>query len=570
MILLLLACAGADPVAVEAARTPEERLDAALPGLAAAVARYTEDLDPVADVVEAADPTLVHLLLPPEAAGAWTDPVDDGGAVELISAETRLAKGKLTGEIVGTGVDRYGATLYLDTRGGPGFDLRLHLGSDGVRLSRMDGWSYAPEEALPGRVSIDGNRLRYETDLTATARVDDTHPGVAIAVLEGGGSVDSGPAGVLGAPTTDAVAMLVALVVPARPDAKVSGARGETTAGAIARKAIDDPTMTVAVALDYGVFGPLVAPEVRPTVEADARARLLYALDLDPWLTLKGAEWRVKPLPAIAKLQWAWPGAEDVVYGALPLAGEAAPLTAAGYRFHVPDIAALVALRDATPISPAIDDTAAARDDAVWDHMRYRAKDEGMKALCDAHGLDQATCTSWEDDRNSGLTLGPIDGRPIPMHKASSVTEQLRYEDHEGVYIGDCTTATTLAMAAWQAVGIAPLAVGYAGPDWYSPTHNQPLYFDGDRFVPTQGMPDHRWDADIAWVYAVVPPIAGRAALGLGWEGSGWARGGSVAGGTMPYATMGTTFLDGVGAGTVKGWVEAGWSRSWPVVAFAP
>lgn len=569
-MFLLLACVGADPVALEAARTPEERLDAALPGLAAAVTRYTEDLDPVADVVEAADPSLVRLLLPPTGGGAWEDAVGDGGGVELISAQTSVEKGMLTGEIVGTGVDRHGAMLYLDTRDGPAFDLRLHLGSDGIRASRMEGWSYAPEEALPGRVSVDGSRLRFETNLAPVGGIEVGHAGVGVAVLDGGGTVDGGPAGILGVQTADAVEMLVALAAPKVPDVRVRAEKGETTAGAVARKATQDATMTVAIALTYGVFLPIVAREVRTTVAEDARARLLYALDLDPWLADRGVDWRLGTVPATAKLLWAWPAGEGVVYGAMPLASETEELSAAGYRFQVPDIAALSSLRDLAPLTPLIDDAAVARDDRVWDHMRYRAKDEGMKALCDARALDPGTCSSWESDRDANLTLGPVDGRPIPMHKASSVTEQLRYEDQEGVYIGDCTTATTLTMAAWQAVGIVPLAVGYAGPDWYTPTHNQPLYFDGDRFVPTQGMPDRGWDADPAWVYVVVPPVGGRASFGLGWESSGWARGGSVAGGTLPYGLMGATFLDGVTVGMVKGWVEAVWSRAWPVIGATP
>lgn len=552
MLFLLLGCTTADVTALTDARTPEERLDAALPGLAAAVAAHTEDLDAVADVVERADTGLVRLLLPPAPGGEWTDPVD-GGEVDLRSASVRWEGGELRGSVRAAGVER-GAKLWVDLRGGPAPDLQLRLGREGVRAARMRGWSFSPEEAVPGEVRIEGDRLEFAVPWAVEK------PGAVTAVVEGSDGADSGPAGLLGPAPADAVATLVALVAPTDPDAVAAG----TTAGGIARRVGEDPDLTLSVALAYGALRGLVAPSARPTVERDARERLAYGLELDGWLERQGARWRLGRWPASVKLLWAWPAGENVVYGALPLAWEVEPLSLEGYRYHAPPVDDLRALRDLLPLHPELELTALDRDDQVWEEMTYRAKDAGMAALCDARALDASTCFAWETDRKAGQAMGPVDGRPIPLHEATSVALQVERWREEGDLIGDCTTATTVAMAALQAVGIAPLAVGYAGPDWYWPTHNQPLFFDGTRFVPTQGMPGRSWDAERTWVYAVVPPVAGAAALPLGLERSGWARGGSVPGGNMPYGTMGAALEEGVTPGEVAAWIASPYARAWP------
>ena len=119
-------------------------------------------------------------------------------------------------------------------------------------------------------------------------------------------------------------------------------------------------------------------------------------------------------------------------------------------------------------------------------------------------------------------------------------------------------------MAAYQAVGLAPLGVGYAGPSWTSPTHNFPLWSEGDRLRSPQGMPSHRWDGDTTWAYAVLPVVDPYAGVALGWEPDGWARGGSVAGGALGYGELGTWIGEGVELADVAAWIEDGATGAWP------
>lgn len=579
---LLAACTTAETVELADAHTPAERLDAALPGLAAAAARYTDDLGPLADLVEAADADLVRLLLPAPAGGTWQDLVGDGPSFDLVSASAGWKDGWIEGEVSGKGVGELGAWLLVDLGRGPSPDLRLHLLRDGATASPMEGWSFGPEVALPAQNALSGDTLRYRVDLRGTRWGAAPRRGTVTALLTDGVRTDAGPAGLLGAPEPRAVELLAALVSPGHTPRSSGGAAGGGAAspgGAAPVGALEDPSaearrlaadlradpdLALAVALGFAPWLDLVEPSVRPLVLQDARERLRYGLDIDAWLALKGARWSLGAVPAEVKLAWAWPGGENVVYGALSLGFEDGLLSRERYRYHVPSVEELRQLRELVPVEPSRDDMAVAVDDAVWAELRYRARDEGMTALCERDALDDRSCFLWERDRAARRGLGPVDGELVPLHEATSVGLQLREKADEGRFIGDCTTATTLAGATWQALGIAPLFVGYAGPDWYRPTHNQPFYFDGVRFAPTQGMPDPAWDAETAWVYLVVPPLAGPASFTVATEASGWARGGALPGASMPYGAMGVRLLDGFPPSELLTWIRAPYSRSWP------
>lgn len=531
-VLLLLGCVTLPPSA-----TPEERLDAVRPGLAAAVRRHTEELEPVADLVEAADGRLARMLLPAPRREVHADAHGETAGADLWSAAARVEGTRLVGAVEGVGVA--GAVLLLDLRGGPSPDLRLDLTPAGLLARRMDGWQFGAPQALPGEVFHSEGRVRFGVELAALPGHDPRHTGAITAVIQDAEVADFGPAGVIGPAREDAVALLVDLVPL---DA--------------------DPDLTVALALGFAPWRAHVAAEVVPRVHEDAREWLTYATELDPWLADRGATWTLGGLSAPGKLFWATPGAQAVLYGAFPAAWEVEPLGYELYRHHVPDVATLRALQRGLPLRPGLAATADARDAALWDDLRYRTADAGMVALCDQHQLPLATCAAWENER--GRSYGPVAGRPVPPHKAASATLQLTLWEEDGYFVGDCSIATTLGYAAFQAVGIAPLGVGYAGPTWDWPTHNLPFYLVGDTFRAPQLPPSARWDRDDTWAYVVLPPLDPATGFALGWDPSGWAHGGGVAGAPMTYGEVGAVHREGIPLEEALRLVQDGWEGRWP------
>jgi hypothetical protein len=554
MLALLIGCVAVDDTA---GRSPAERLDAALPGLAAAVGRYTDDLEPVADVVDAASPTLVHLLLPARlptlSGGELSDLVGESPDADLLSAGVTLDGTVLTGVIRGTGVAESGGWLLVDGRDGPAPDLLLGFGDGWVRAATVDSWAFGPQVALAGTSSVEHHRgsadaVRFTVDLASTDRVAPGHAGAVTALLKSADETvwDFGPAGATGRPDPHAVATLVRIAAVA--------------------DGLEDPDLAVAVALDFGGWRGLVTPEVRAEVEGDAVDWYRYGIALDEWLALQDAGWTLRDQPPAAKLLWAWPSAQSVVYGAFPVGMQAAALSRERYRFDVPDVDTLAALRDDLPVADTAWETASARDEAIWGDLDYRASDAGMAALCDAHAIDATECFRWGRDRAAGRTLGEVDGVAVALDKGTSAALQVRLHDEHGHFVGDCGTATALAMTAFQAVGLVPLGVGYAGPSWAYPTHDFPLVLDGDRFVAPQATPGAKWAGSDTFVYATVPMLDPALGTPLGWEPNGWTRGGSVAGGTITYGALDRWVSDGIPLSTVLGWTEDARGGDWPAV----
>jgi hypothetical protein len=301
-------------------------------------------------------------------------------------------------------------------------------------------------------------------------------------------------------------------------------------------------------------------------VEADASAWLAYGLDLDDWLEAHGAAWSLAALPADAKLAWAWPGGQSVSYGALAVSRATEPLSAARYRWAVPDVATLEAWRAWAPRGEDARATAEAVDDAHWERMRYRASDAAMEAVCSDRTLRFNDCGAWETDRDHGRDLGWIDGVRVPMDGAVSATQQRDVLERDGATMGDCATATTLALATLQALGIPGLALGYAGDSFATPTHDMPLVYEDGRFFPLQPVPSARWAADPAWVYAHVPIVSALGGATLGWEPGGWARGPGVPGGRTTYGALSPWLEAGVPLSGVLDWVEDGAAGRWGVL----
>ncbi len=563
LCLLLSACslAPAPPPSL----TPAERLDLLASGLSTAVARYTDDLGAVADVLEAADPQLVPLLLPHDTAGTLTDdaseiPVGPDIAWVKIRREVRGGVVEYRGRVEGDDLDR--VQIYVDAQGGPAPDRVYTLGNPilqsevipggtmadigvgvpGQAFADDRGWTFVLPMANPGPVSMTVRARRADdtgiSDPTERDRVDDA------------------AGGVFGA-TSEAVGLLVALL-------SEGGHGGPPLRAGDDGGPEDDPDLLVAVALAWAPWLDLVDAAVRPQVRADARDRLRYAREVDAWLSERARPWSVHGLGSVQKVLWAWPGGQGVVYGARPLAWESDALSAEAYRFHVADLETLRILRDEFPLKDTPYTTGDARDDKTWADLDYRADDAGMEALCDQKLLDRRTCFRWQRDRDEQRSLGLVDGAPIAMNLGTSASIQTDRWVEEDSFAGDCSTATSVMISMLQSVGLAPLALGWAGQTWYEPTHNLPLVWDGLRFLPMQASPSAKWRSKPAFVYALVPPLQSHA-MGVGWGGFG-AAGPSVPGSQTSYADLDSLLMEGVVAETVMRWLTEGQAGGWPQI----
>ncbi len=528
-----------------------EQLDAALPGLAHAVLRYTDQPEGVAALIAAASPALVSLLLPMDRTEPFFDAEGESpnrpGAVDLLDATVVLDGTVLTGSVRGKGIARTGAWLDLDTMAGPAPDLHLGVGNGWLRIAPIRGGVVGGTSPIRGESRVDGDTVHFRVDLAGTGRLEPDHAGAATAVLiaDDRRFMDPGPAGGIGIPEPHAVATLVRLAETV-----------DTTR---------DPDLAVALALNFGTFRGLVDASLLPLVEADAADWYTYAGDLDPWLAEQGATWAVASLSPTGKLAWAWPAAQNTVYGAFPLGAQEAKLTLARYRFLVPDVETLSVYRERVTVSPTQADTASGIDSDIWDNLRYRAHPDTMRAFCAVRTINAEECAAWNLDQRAGFTLGVVDGVPIAMHEATSASFQRGITAQYGTFIGDCSAATAVAMAAFQSVGLAPLAIGYTGVDLTNPTHDLPLYLEGDVFVATQRSPGRDWKMDDAYVYVTVPALEASRSLTLGTEPGAWARGPSVVGGKMTYGQLENWLENGIPAAAVLDWADRGGLGEWPI-----
>ncbi len=618
LALLAVGCADEAPLAEKLPPRPSERLEAMAPGLADAARAVfgpdEDDLRPAAELLSQADRGLVRLLVPTAASQRLTLHDDLRGEAraglgrargrkdtplpDLVAAGVTLDGTVLRGEITGEGVGDEGGWVQLDTRGGPAPDLLVGFGHARILVATMDDWAYGPQVAIAGTSTLAGDTVRFSVDLASTGRIAPGHAGAAVAMVRRGERVDVGPAGLLGRPAPQALAVLAALMdagdgdvaptasdthdagdnatpgppgealrrgaaSPPPPQAPEAPAATPTSPHARGPDVQDDPDLAVAVALAFGPWRAWVAPEVRAVVEADAVGWFTYGLDLDPWLARKGVGWTLQGLTPEAKLAWATPSPQAASYGALALSRAGEPLSLARYRFSVPDADTLTDLRDLFPLADTPLATAEARDAAVWEQLTYRASDAGMEAVCAARTVRSNECADWKLDRAHRADLGIVDGVRIPQDGGVSVTHQLRVLDRDDSFVGDCATATTLAIASFQAVGLPGLAVGYAGDTWATPTHDMPLVLVGERFLPVQAAPSARWEAAPAWVYVHAPALEGSGAASLGNELGGWSRGPAVAGGRTTYGALSPWLDAGVPLDTVMTWARAGRRGDW-------
>ena len=570
LLALVLGCAEG-PVAVDPALTPAERLDALAPGLAKETARYTDDLGAVADTLERASPRLRRFLLPKDA-GSLPDAVEelpDGPDIawSKVSRKREGATWRYTGHVEGTDLDRL--QLFVDNVGGPAPDLRIDLPFDHATQLLAStvvpgGTTVEDPVAIAGQAWRDDHGWDFTFTLDPRLEGRAEHPVAMMARALGPladasddgravperDRVDDAPAGLFGSGSHT-----VELVVELLP------------VGA------SDPDLLVAVAATWGPWLDLVQPSVRATVHADARDRLNYAFELDKWLAAPPPDeagqraartWSVHALGPVQKLLWAWPGGEGAVYGVRPLGWESGRLSAEAYRFHVADVATLRTLRDELPLGDDPMATADARDTLVWADLDYRADDAGMQALCDQKQLDRRTCFQWQQDREQGRSLGSVDGVPVPLHKGTSASYQTDRWIADGSFSGDCASATSVMISAAQAVGLAPLALGWAGATWSDPTHNLPLIWDGSAFRATQAGPSGKWNGHDAFVYATVP-VVNPASLMLGWGGYG-AAGGAVPSAQTTYGELNDWLDAGIAPDTVLRWLADAHEGGWPQI----
>lgn len=514
------------------------------PGLADALGER-EGADEAVALVERADPRLVDLLIPAVPDGPVPDLTGEDLRVDLLDADLRLEGTELVGSVRGIGAAENGVWVGLDTRGGPALDLLMGFGRGWSREAVLDGGAPSPALARDVMPRVEGDTVSFRADLSGSARFDPAHAGTAVAMVRSFDGVveDVGPAGILGQPPAGAADVLVALA-----------RSGPVT----------DADLAVALAVTFGALRAVVAPEVAPVVDADAVAWLRYGEGLDAWLAAHGAAWRFSTLDPLGKLVWAWPAAQAVGYGAVALAREKEPLDLARYRFAVPDAGTLGRLRDLAPMRPQLAATANAIDTDVWARLRYRARDELMRALCAGKALDRAVCDGWTADRKAGRDLGRLGEQVVPLEEGVSSTWQLDVLAREGAYVGDCATATTLAIHTLQAVGVPAVGMGWAGADDATPTHDVPLWYDGERFFGTQRGPEQAWAKDRAFVYVTLPVVHPVNGFSLARETGGWSRGGAVAAGWASYGEVARILREGLRAPALGEWVDVQAAGGWP------
>ncbi len=519
----------------------EVALDPALED--AILAALGADAEPVLAVVERADALLAALLLPRVPGVPLPDRTGEDVRVDLLDADIWLEGSELVGTVHGTGADENGVWVVVDVGGGPAPDLELGFGRQWSRERTLHG---APSPALARDVmpEVEKDRVSFRADLSGSQLFEPGHVGYAVASVKSfdGTIRDEGPGGLLGEPGNDRIEVLAALV---------------------ASGPVSDADLAVALAVTFGTIRPVVADEVVPLVEADALAWLRYGESLDGWLEAGEAQWRLGSQDALGKLVWAWPAAQAVAYGQFALSVEEQRLSEAKYRFVVPSVATLEALRAMVPVRGDLVNTTTAVDRWTWERLRYRANDALMTTLCHNGGLDSSTCKGWQKERGELRPLGVVDGVKVPTSEGVSASYQLEVLAREGQFVGDCATATALSIAAMQALGIPAVGMGWAGDVLASPTHDVPMWFDGQVFRPTQGGPGRDWNNERAFVYVTLPGVH-PVAYSMGSEPNGWRRGGAVAGGWTTFGEVDRILREGLPASIVGDWVDVQAAGGWP------
>lgn len=484
-------------------------------------------------------PELQELFAPAPAAAVDEDA---GRPVELLGADLVLDAGRLRGTVRARGLAQGGARVLIDLRGGPAPDVEVGVGAAWARLADVQGWRPGKDHIVDGTSTLAGDTLTVDVPVDG---VEAGHAGwMAVSVGSPDRSfVDPGPGGRVGPPSDGARRMFLAL---AAHDGVAA-----------------DPDLAAALALTFGSLAAVAASEVQDEAVADALAWFDYGRALDDWLAERGAGWRLGTASPVAKLLWAWPATQGVVYGAAAVGAREAPLSAEAWRFLVPDVGTLAALRDGVVIQPDVAVTADLADRAIWTRLRYRAGDAQMAAWCDLGSIDEAVCRSWDADRREGLTLGTLDGVPIAMSEGTSATVQLAVYRRHREFIGDCATATALAMSTFQAVGIPSAGLGWNGATLAAPTHDLPLFLAGDRLYAPQSSPGRATADPTAWVYVTLPLVSPTASS-LGWEPGGGSHGGAVAGGLLTHEQLATELTRGLPLSLYAEWLRTGAGGGWP------
>ena len=526
---------------------PVADLSALHPQLAEALLRHTDEATApaVAALLLAADTRLRTLVLPATPAGPFPDREGEDIRVDLRRADFRLEGTHLVGTAEGVGVAENGVWLDLDVSGGPAADLRLGFGRGWSREATLDGGApspFLPRDVLP---ELGPEWISVSLDLSGSARFDPGHAGSVVASVKSfdGTVVDVGPGGFLGPPPEDALDVLAAIV---------------------AAGPVQDADLAVALAVTFGTVRAKVADDVVALVDADAVAWLAYGQGLDAWLEAAKVDWRFSDRDALGKLVWAWPAGQTVAYGSFAMVNEPAPLTAARYRFLVPGVAELTALRDRTPLNASAALTADQVDAQLWRGLAYRTNDDLMASLCRAGALDSGTCKGWGAERLRGADLGSVDGKRIAPSEGVSASHQLAILAERGQFIGDCAMETSLAIWTLQSLGIPAIGMGWAGTDVGTPTHDVPLWLDGDTFRATQAGPGRDWAAESAFVYVTLPGVHPVNAFTFGREPNGWSRGGSVVGGWTRFAEVRRILATGLPASVVGDWIDTQALGGWP------
>jgi hypothetical protein len=267
------------------------------------------------------------------------------------------------------------------------------------------------------------------------------------------------------------------------------GASAELFALALADpRAVDQPGMTVAIAIETRFWADVVTPELLPTVVQDGIDLLDYALDLPEWVADHGIPVTFGAMGLEEKMAWACRGGKALRSGALPIIAQRELMGLDAYRFNAHTAADLVGYRailfSEDLYRPTLDALTGAVDDWVWGSMQYSTNPASMAAQCTGSFMAPPFCKQWEVDKSTGsLMLGKVGGAPVMNHKGSSSSFQLEYFHANGQWKGDCNTHSQVTRTFYRAIGLATTEWYWFPTDPYVKQigHAFPVYFDPAR-----------------------------------------------------------------------------------------
>ena len=265
------------------------------------------------------------------------------------------------------------------------------------------------------------------------------------------------------------------------------------------QKCIEDPAVTVAVALQNRFWRDVSQPELVPRIVADGIGWVEYAAELPTWQQMYNIPYDFSQLPFDAKMTWASRIQQSLVFGSFAIYErfellneeqyDFVSLTAEDLKWYRQKLLEVVELSD--DLNVFVGNV----DDWMWHKMRYCAEPDQMEKWCADGTLSDVVCVLWENDKAEGnLTLGTVDGFDVPNHNGVSASFQKWLFGERGYFEGDCRTHCLVTNTFYRSAGLAVTGWQYYPDDETvgRAIHELPIYFNHDtgRWVAYQ-YPDH-------------------------------------------------------------------------------